>query len=103
MFRKVSVPITGTLLNQSYFLCPTCSTPHHLFGSPEAFRSTAALLGVDVLGELPLVQGVSSGGDHGVPYALVVDETNKDGVGGLEWKKTMDSVAGKVWNLLPLN
>jgi len=102
MFRKVSVPITGILLNQSYFLCPTCTTPHHLFGSPAAFRATAASLGVGVLGELPLVQGVSSGGDQGVPYALVVDDkmNAKDGAGGVEWKTTMESVASKVWTSL---
>jgi len=105
MFRKISVPITGILLNQSYFLCPTCTTPHHLFGSPDAFRGIAAHLGVDILGELPLVPGVSSGGDHGVPYALIVDEkTNvKDGVGGVAWKTTMESVAGKVWSSLLSN
>jgi ATP-binding protein involved in chromosome partitioning len=57
------------------------------------------------LGELPLVQGVSSGGDQGVPYALVVDEkTNlKDGAGGVEWKMTMESVASKVWSSLSWN
>jgi len=105
MFRKVSVPITGILLNQSHFLCPTCTTPHHLFGSPDAFRGTAAHLGVDILGELPLLQGVSLSGDQGTPYALVVDEkTNaEDGAGGMEWKKTMESVAGKVWSSLSSN
>lgn len=94
--------ITGILLNQSYFLCPSCSTPHHLFGSPGQFRGTAARLGVDVLGELPLVPGVSSGGDQGVPYALVGDTEKQaqDGVGGADWKATMESVAGKVWSSL---
>jgi ATP-binding protein involved in chromosome partitioning len=57
---------------------------------------------VTVLGELPLVQGVSSGGDQGIPYALVADEKTKaqDGAGGIEWKMTMDSVANKVWTSL---
>jgi len=102
MFRKVSVPITGILLNQSHFICSTCTVPHHLFGSPEAFRGTAAQLGLSVLGELPLVQGVSSGGDRGVPYALVVNEkmNTLDGTGGAEWKSTMENVASRVWSLL---
>jgi len=102
MFRKVSVPITGILLNQSYFICPTCTLPHNLFGSPEAFRGTAAQLKLSVLGELPLVQGVSSGGDQGVPYALVVNEKmdTLDGAGGTEWKSTLESVASRVWSLL---
>jgi len=102
MFRKVSVPITGILLNQSYFICPTCTAPHHLFGSPDAFRETATHLGLSILGELPLVQGVSSGGDQGVPYALVMDDKTKmeDGVGGVEWKGSMERVASKVWTSL---
>ncbi|KZP09184.1 P-loop containing nucleoside triphosphate hydrolase protein [Athelia psychrophila] len=96
MFRKVSVPITGILLNQSHFMCPSCTTPHHLFGSPDKFRSTASQLGVDVLGELPLVPGVSAGGDEGTPYALA-PRAGHDGVGGVEWKATMDNVAARVW------
>ncbi|KZP05751.1 P-loop containing nucleoside triphosphate hydrolase protein [Athelia psychrophila] len=96
MVRKVSVPITGILLNQSHFMCPSCTTPHHLFGSPDKFRSTASQLGVDVLGELPLVPGVSAGGDEGTPYALA-PRAGHDGVGGVEWKATMDSVAASVW------
>ncbi|KAF7977554.1 hypothetical protein HWV62_3346 [Athelia sp. TMB] len=102
MFRKVSVPITGILLNQSHFLCPSCTTPHHLFGSPDKFRSTAAQVGVDVLGELPLVPGVSSGGDEGVPYALT-SRTEKDGAGGAEWRSTMDAIAARVWASLSNN
>lgn len=60
---------------------------------------------MDVLGELPLVQGVSSAGDQGVPYALAVDDkmNAQDGAGGAEWKRTMESVGGKVRNLLSLN
>jgi ATP-binding protein involved in chromosome partitioning len=94
--------ITGILLNQSYFICPTCTAPHHLFGSPDAFRETATHLGLSILGELPLVQGVSSGGDQGVPYALVMDDKTKmeDGVGGVEWKGSMERVASKVWTSL---
>jgi len=102
MFRKVSVPITGILLNQSYFFCPTCTSPHYLFGSPDLFRGTARDLRVDILGELPLVQGVSSSGDQGVPYALVGGEKKvaEDGAGGVEWSTSMEQVAEKVWKSL---
>ncbi|OSD06016.1 P-loop containing nucleoside triphosphate hydrolase protein [Trametes coccinea BRFM310] len=102
MFQKVSVPIVGLLLNESHFICPSCTTPHELFGSPSAFRATAARFGVDVLGELPLVPGVSRGGDRGVPYALY-STNGADGAadpGGKEWKETMAGVAGKVWQFL---
>ncbi|TCD66877.1 hypothetical protein EIP91_000775 [Steccherinum ochraceum] len=59
MFKKISVPITGLVLNTSYFKCPTCTTPHYIFGPPTSFRSTAARLGASVLGELPLVAGLA--------------------------------------------
>ncbi|KAI9057176.1 P-loop containing nucleoside triphosphate hydrolase protein [Trametes sanguinea] len=102
MFQKVSVPIVGLLLNESHFICPSCTTPHELFGSPSAFRATAARFGVDVLGELPLVSGVSRGGDRGVPYALYRAEgvNGTADPGGKEWKETMAGVAGKVWQFL---
>ncbi|TFY82244.1 hypothetical protein EWM64_g1765 [Hericium alpestre] len=99
MFRKVGVPVTGLVLNQSYFLCPSCTTPHYLFGSSELFGATAQKLGVPVLGELPLVSGVSTGGDAGLPYGLVSDTglQKTDGAGGLKWKETMKGIADKIW------
>jgi len=100
MFQKISVPIIGLLLNQSHFTCPSCSTPHHLFGSPDSFRATASRLGVDVLGELPLVPGVSEGGDKGAPYALLSGGKAGSADGGDEWKEVMKGVAGRVWRFL---
>ncbi|KAF7340236.1 Iron-sulfur protein IND1 [Mycena venus] len=96
MLRKVAVPVTGIVLNQSHFMCPGCETRHYLYGSPEGFRSTAARLGVDVLAELPLVPGVSRGGDSGLPYGLV-SSSGQDGVGGSDWLMDMSRVAEKMW------
>lgn len=105
MFRKVSVPITGTILNQSYFVCPSCTTPHHLFGSPTAFLTVAATLDVPVLGELPLVKGVSVGGDSGIPYVLTAskEQIQEDGAGGMAWRSAMEEIAGKVLHALGEN
>ncbi|KAG6331222.1 hypothetical protein ID866_7866 [Astraeus odoratus] len=102
MFRKVSVPITGTILNQSYFFCPSCTTPHYLFGSPAAFHNIATSLDVPVLGELPLVKGVSAGGDDGVPYILIAskEQAKEDGAGGAVWRNAMEEIAGTVWKTL---
>ncbi|OBZ77303.1 Iron-sulfur protein IND1 [Grifola frondosa] len=99
MFQKISVPIIGLLLNQSYFICPSCSTPHYLFGSPDSFRATAGRLGVDILGELPLVPDVSVGGDKGVPFALMNGEQTGES-GGKEWKETLENATAKVWQFL---
>ncbi|KAJ7479973.1 P-loop containing nucleoside triphosphate hydrolase protein [Mycena galericulata] len=99
MLRKVSVPITGIVLNQAHFMCPGCETRHHLYGPPEGFRATAARLGVEVLAELPLVPGVSQGGDAGLPYGLLssTEHGDQDGLGGRQWLQDMDHVAEKLW------
>ncbi|CCM05131.1 uncharacterized protein FIBRA_07339 [Fibroporia radiculosa] len=96
MFQKISVPIAGLLLNQAYFLCPSCSTPHNLFGSPDSFHAIAKRLDIDVLGELPVVSAVSASGDHGVPYVLGSDGTNASGDSGRVWKDVMSGVAHNV-------
>ncbi|KAI0258261.1 P-loop containing nucleoside triphosphate hydrolase protein [Gloeopeniophorella convolvens] len=92
-FQKLSIPITGLVLNQAYFLCPSCSTPHYLFGSSNAAKE----LGIKVLGELPLAPGVSAGGDAGLPYALVGSRSDVDGSAGQAWRDTMAGVAEQVW------
>lgn len=99
MLRKVSVPITGIVLNQAHFMCPNCEARHYLYGPPEAFRATAARLGVDILAELPLVPGVSQGGDAGLPYSLLspAQHESRDGLGGSQWLEEMGQVAEKVW------
>ncbi len=84
--------MTGLVLNQSHFICENCSTPHYLFGSPDRFREAAKLMEVDVLGELPLVPGVSEGGDSGIPYALSARNE--------AWNEVMRGVAEKVWATL---
>ena len=53
MFRKVDVPVLGIIENMSYFLCPHCGGRAEIFGHGGA-RATAAKLGVDFLGEIPL-------------------------------------------------
>lgn len=98
---RLVVQITGIFLNQSYYICPSCATPHLLFGSPDHFRSTASRLGVEVLGELPLVSGVSRGGDGGLPYALIdEDSLRKDGLGGTKWNEVVTNASARVWKLL---
>ncbi|KDQ55444.1 hypothetical protein JAAARDRAFT_59943 [Jaapia argillacea MUCL 33604] len=98
MFRKVDVPITGTVLNQSSYTCPSCSTPHYIYGPPTSFNNTCEALGVEVLGDLPIVGGVSARGDFGVPYVLA--PTAEDGENGIRWKETMEGIAEKVWGKL---
>ncbi|KAG6819916.1 hypothetical protein H0H93_007450 [Arthromyces matolae] len=104
MFRKVNVPITGLVLNNSYYLCPTCTNtstsaaPQYLFGPPDDFRATAARLDISILAELPLVPGLSASGDRGIPFGLFDRlEERQEGGGEKIWIDGMKTVARKVW------
>ncbi|KAG2124373.1 P-loop containing nucleoside triphosphate hydrolase protein [Suillus clintonianus] len=97
MFKKISVPITGFILNQASFLCPSCNTTHELFGPP----TNASRLGIPLLAQLPLVGGVSWGGDHGIPFVLEGTHGGaKDGRAGEMWRDAMNEAASKIWGLV---
>jgi ATP-binding protein involved in chromosome partitioning len=117
MFKKISVPvsiiyaafqphphcvrcnlqITGLVLNQASFMCPSCNTAHELFGT----STNASRLGIPLLAQLPLVGGVSWGGDRGIPYVLEgKNGGEKDGRAGDVWRDAMNEAAGKIWGLV---
>ncbi|KAJ3506389.1 hypothetical protein NLJ89_g6896 [Agrocybe chaxingu] len=106
MLKKVSVPITGLILNQAYYLCSSCEThtPRYLFGKPDNFHKVTERLQVPVLGELPLVEGVSASADGGFPYVLnnIASVEKTDGSGGLAWRTNMAQVATHVASSLSL-
>jgi ATP-binding protein involved in chromosome partitioning len=85
--------ITGIVLNQSHFICSSCSTPHYLYGSPNKFRATAERMGVPILAEIPVLPGMSSGGDAGVPFAI-----HQQANDAKEWKDVMLTMAASVWD-----
>ncbi|RXW16959.1 hypothetical protein EST38_g8891 [Candolleomyces aberdarensis] len=101
MLKKVSVPITGLVLNQSYYLCSDCETPkpQYLFGKPDSFKAVAERLQTPILGELPLVQGVSASADGGYPYVLAGKAQSP---GESKWKETMGGVAEQVASAIGL-
>jgi len=65
MFRQVHVPILGIVENMSYYLCPHCGEREEIFG-----HGGTAKTGLEVLGEIPLVEEVRTGGDAGKPIVL---------------------------------
>ncbi|XAR58609.1 hypothetical protein NMG60_11014080 [Bertholletia excelsa] len=69
MFSKVEVPILGILENMSFFTCPHCGEPSHIFGNGGA-RKTADKMGLSFLGEIPLEVNVRSSSDEGVPVVI---------------------------------
>ena len=66
MFQSVDVPILGLIENMSTFICPHCGERSDIFGHGGA-RETAAELGVDFLGEVPLHMDIRKTSDAGTP------------------------------------
>jgi ATP-binding protein involved in chromosome partitioning len=68
MFQKVNVPLLGVAENMSWFIDPA-GIRHTLFGEGGGAR-TAETLGTVLLGQVPLVPEIRSGGDAGVPLVV---------------------------------
>jgi ATP-binding protein involved in chromosome partitioning len=66
MFAKTQVPVLGVVENMSTFVCPHCGQHSHIFGHGGA-RQTAASLGADFLGEIPLNLSIRETSDAGTP------------------------------------
>ena len=66
MFKTTQVPIFGIVENMSTFVCPHCGQESHIFGHGGA-RETAAKLGCDFLGEIPLHMSIRETSDGGTP------------------------------------
>ena len=73
MFKTTAVPVLGIVENMSTFFCPHCGKESHIFGHGGA-RETAAQLGTDFLGEIPLVSSIRETSDAGTP--IVAKEPN---------------------------
>jgi ATP-binding protein involved in chromosome partitioning len=69
MFQRVNVPVLGIVENMSYFVCPSCSARHTIFGEGGGARA-ARELGVDLLAQIPLQPDVVQAGDSGKPTVL---------------------------------
>ncbi len=88
MFRKVNVPVFGVVENMSYFSCPKCNERTEIFGHGGA-RETAAELGTDFLGEIPLHLDIRETSDSGRPIVVSKPES--------EHAKAYRAVADQVW------
>ena len=77
MFQKVNVPLLGVAENMSYFTDPA-GTRHALFGTGGGLV-TAEKLGTDLLGQVPLMPEIRSGGDRGSP--VVVEHPDGEAAG----------------------
>ena len=93
MFEKTQVPVLGLVENMSYFCCPACGHRAELFGHGGA-RQEAARLGVDFLGEIPLLLDIRESGDAGAPITAAAP----NGVAG----QAYTALAARVWEKLAI-
>jgi ATP-binding protein involved in chromosome partitioning len=70
MFERTRVPVLGLVENMSFFCCPKCGERSEIFGHGGA-RAEAARLGVEFLGEIPLVLEVRTASDAGTPIVAL--------------------------------
>jgi Mrp family chromosome partitioning ATPase len=64
MAAQLEVPILGIVENMSYAVCPHCGHRYEVFGASHAPGLTD-LLGIPLLGRIPLDPGISDLSDHG--------------------------------------
>ena len=88
MFEKTQVPVLGLVENMSYFCCPNCGHRSELFGHGGA-RWEAARLGVEFLGEIPLLLDIRESGDAGRPVAAAAPDSPAG--------QAYATLAGKLW------
>ena len=87
MFKAVNVPILGIVENMSYHICEKCGHKEYIFGEHGA-KDTAAKIGVDFLGAVPLNIKIRSHADTGTPIV----EAEPDG----EFAKAYLTIAANI-------
>ena len=96
MFEKTRVPVLGLVENMSYFCCPNCNHRTDIFGHGGA-RTEAKSLGIDFLGEIPLLLDIRTASDAGTPIAAQSPDSAAAmayaALAGLVWAKVSKPVA----------
>lgn len=87
MFKTVEVPILGIVENMSYHICENCGHKEYVFGEHGA-EDTAAKMGIDFLGEIPLNIKIRTQADEGLPIV----EADPDS----EFAKAYRKIAAKI-------
>nr|WP_041446473.1 Mrp/NBP35 family ATP-binding protein [Pseudothermotoga thermarum] len=63
---EMNQKVLGLIINMSYLICPQCKTKIDLFGE-NAAKDFAELVGIDVLGEIPMDPAIAKLADAGKP------------------------------------
>jgi ATP-binding protein involved in chromosome partitioning len=97
MFRQLDVPLLGVIENMSYYVCPHCGQPDHIFGDGGGQR-ICEKLGTTLLARIPLDRAVRVSGDGGLPVVLAAP----DSPSGQVLRQAVETIAIRVKELAPL-
>jgi ATP-binding protein involved in chromosome partitioning len=76
--EKINVPVLGIVENMSWFIPEELpENKYYIFGQ-EGCKKLAEKLGIPLLGQIPIVQGIRESGDSGEPVALKPDKAPGD-------------------------
>lgn len=96
MFKmpSINIPVLGVIENMAYFTpAELPDNKYYIFGK-DGGKQLAASFNVPLLGEIPLIQGITEGGDNGTPIAL--DKESSMG-------KAFSEIAGKIAQQISIN
>lgn len=68
--EQVNVPVLGIIENMSWFTPAAHPDERYYIFGRDGGKNLASALGVELLGQVPLVAGICRGGDEGVPVIL---------------------------------
>jgi len=88
MFERTRVPVLGLIENMSYYCCPNCNHRAEIFGHGGA-RAEAHRLGIDFLGEVPLLLDIRTASDAGTPIVAAAPDS--------EAARAFGEIAQRVW------
>ena len=101
MAERTNLKPIGVIENMSWFVCPHCGERERIFGEGGG-QEAAETLGVELLGQVPLLPALRTGGDVGVPI-VVSDPDSPAGEALREAARAIASVTRtKVGKPLPL-
>lgn len=67
---RINVPVLGLVENMAWFTPEELpENKYYIFGK-EGCKKLAERMGIDLLGQIPIVEGICDSGDNGVPMAL---------------------------------
>nr|MDA3821148.1 P-loop NTPase [Bacteroidales bacterium] len=70
---KINVPVLGLVENMAWFTPDELPDNKYYIFCKEGCRKLADKLGMELLGQIPIVQGICDSGDQGTPVALEKD------------------------------